>query len=162
MIVSLFLTGMIMSHAQAAQYTVDEGKLHTGGKAQVEVLPETTDHFVVKFSYEITKKPFVPVPSNVLKGEKTFELPREFHDESGYQLLEEKKVLEVDKAMVNFLGRTDKNGYKVEILPKNGKSRIEIVYHPSLPGAGWQYVKIKFLGNIPLLSGYETQANLKS
>lgn len=146
------------------KYSLDAGKLHKGGKAQVEVLPDP-DSFVVKLKYDINKKALVPIPSNILKGEKDFILPKDFAEEKGYQELEKKGSMEVGKVVVNFLRREKvanlPDAYLFEILPKNGKSRIEVAYHPTLPGVGWKYVKLKFLGNLPLLQGYETVAHLE-
>jgi hypothetical protein len=164
-LVLILLTGNVMANAmKIGKYSLDAGRLHKGGNAQVEVLPDP-DNYVVKLKYDINKKALVPIPNNILKGEKDFVLPKAFADEKGYQELEKKGSLEMDKAVVNFLRREKvanlPDAYLFEILPKNGKSRIEVAYHPTLPGVGWKYVKLKFLGNLPLLQGYETIAHLE-
>lgn len=161
----LFISGGFMTQANAiTHYTLKEGKLHKSGKVDVEVKTDEKT-MIVNLKYDIDKKALVPIPSKVLKGKKDFEVPLMFKDEKGYQELERVGVMETEKALIKFLGRVHlgdlPNAYSFEILPKNGKSKIEGVYHPSLPGIGWKYVKLKFLGNIPLLSGYETIAYLK-
>lgn len=165
LLVLLLLTGKLMANTtKVAKYSLDAGKLHKGGKAQVEVLPDP-ENYLVKLKYDINKKALVPIPGSILKGEKDFVLPKAFADEKGYQELEQKGSMEVDKAVVNFLRREKvanlPDAYLFEILPRNGKSRIEVAYHPTLPGVGWKYVKLKFLGNLPLLQGYETTAHLE-
>jgi hypothetical protein len=161
----LFLSGGFMTKANAiTHYTLKEGKLHKSGKIDVEVKTyEKT--MIVNLNYDIDKKALVPIPSKVLKGKKDFEVPLIFKDEQGYLELERLGFMETEKAFIKFIGRVNlgelTNAYSFEILPKNGKSKLEGVYHPTLPGIGWKYLKLKFLGNIPLLNGYETIAYLK-
>lgn len=68
------------------------------------------------------------------------------------------------KAELRFVKRGDFDGFKdayyIEILPKNKKSKIDVVYHPSLPAVGWSEVTITFLSNIPVLNGYQLAAKL--
>jgi hypothetical protein len=148
---------------EIGNYKIREGKLHKGGTARVEVL-SATERFVVKLSYELKKKPFVPVPESELKGESIMELPLDFQDERGYLSLEQSGMMEIQDAQVKHLKRIKvgefDDGHLIEILPRNGKSRTEISYHSSIPAAGWWSIKIKFISTIPLLSGYVINAEL--
>lgn len=162
----LFLLFFIMTtaHAQHADYSIRPGKLHKGGSAWVEVQPET-DKFTVKMTYEIIKKAWVPVPSQHLKGETILDFPPEFRDESGYLELESQGTMDLPNAHLRFLRRTiignKQNAYQLLVLPNNGKSKIEIIYHPELPAVGWGNVRITFISEVPLLNGYEVILDLK-
>lgn len=147
-----------------AAYIIHEGKLHKGGTVHAEIVPDP-NHFTVKVNYEIHKKMLVPVPSQYLKGEYTFELPSQFKDERGYLELESKNEIDTPKARVKFLKRTEvngkKNGFLAEVLPNNGKSKITVAYHPDLPSLGWGRVEITLLIDFPGLNGYKLIAEIK-
>ncbi len=151
--------------ATSADYKVKKGKLHEGGKVRVDILPET-EKFKVQMSYKIKKKKLVPVPEKLLKGDTVMEFPDEFRTEKGYKHLEEAKTMEIPKARLQFLKRVElpeqkTAAYLLKVLPNNKKTEIEILYHPKLPAVGWESVEITFISNIPLLDGYEVQAELK-
>lgn len=114
--------------------------------------------------YNVKKKDWVPVPSKLLKGKTVMEFPEEFRTETGYQNLEKQKTMEIPKAVLKFVKRADfgnlKNAYFIQVLPTNKKTKIDIIYHPSLPSVGWEKVQITFISKIPLLDGYELIAKL--
>jgi hypothetical protein len=147
----------------SADYKIASGKLHKKGTAKISVLPDTNKYHV-KLSYKLKEKDFVPVPKKFLNDEKVMEFPKEFRTVAGYKHLESVKSLEVNKAVIHFERRGDfgelKNAYFIEVRPTNKKSKINIVYHPSLPDAGWKQVTIKMISNIALLDGYKLVANL--
>lgn len=142
-----------------ANYHILKGKLHSGGKAQVEIIENSPERFVAKMTYEIYKKILVPIPDDVLKGENIIELPPEFRDERGYMELEAKGTMEIEKAKLQFIKRVKwmdyKDAYQIVIFPKNGKSKIEVTYHPTVPAAGWGRVIVTFISNVPVLNGYQ-------
>ncbi|MBC7427358.1 MAG: hypothetical protein H7336_02020 [Bacteriovorax sp.] len=142
-----------------ADYHIQKGKLHSGGKARVEVLENSPEKFIVKLNYEIYKKILVPIPDDQLKGESLFELPSEFRNEQGYMELETKDTLELPNATLKFVKRVKWNqltdAYQLLILPKNGRSKIEVIYHPSIPAAGWAKMVITFISSIPIFNGYQ-------
>ena len=144
---------------ETADYHIQKGKLHSGGKARVEVVQNTPEAFIVKLNYEIYKKILVPIPEDQLKGETLFELPTEFRDERGYMELQTKGVIEIEKATLKFVRRVKwknlSDAYQVLILPKNGRSKIEAIYHPSIPAAGWANIAVTFINNIPIFNGYQ-------
>lgn len=148
----------------SAVYRVMPGSLHRKGKVIVTVLPDT-DKFKVNMEYDVTKKELVPVPAKLLKGTKVMEFPNEFRTEKGYQELEKKKTMEIPKAVLKFVKKADagplKGAYFIEVHPTNKKSKIDIVYHPSIPSVGWNSVKITFISPFPVLDGYILEAELK-
>lgn len=148
-----------------AQYKVQKGSLHKGGKITVTVLPDT-DKYKVEMKYDVEKKALVPVPGSLLKGKKAIEFPQQFRTAAGYKDLESKKEMEIPKAVLKFVKRADyksfKDAYFIEVHPTNKKSKIDIIYHPSLPSVGWARVQITFISNIPVLSGYELIAEFKN
>lgn len=148
----------------SADFRVKPGKLHRKGKVIVNIVPDP-EKFRVKMDYDVKKKDFVPVPSKLLRGSTIMEFPRKFQSEAGYKELEEKKVMDIHKARLIFVKRGDvgelKDAYFFEVRPTNKKSKIEIIYHPDLPSVGWLEVDITFLSNIPVLDGYELEAQLK-
>ena len=93
------------------------------------------------------------------------EFPKEFRTEKGYKNLEKKKKISIHKADLKFIKRADvgnlKDAYFFEVLPTNKKSKIEIIYHPTLPSVGWLEVDITFLSEIPVINGYELEAKLR-
>lgn len=147
-----------------ASYNILEGKLHKGGSAYTEVIPNS-QKFAVRMGYEIKKKPLVPVPSEYLKGEEIIDLPLMFQDERGYLELEAKGEIRIENGVIKFVKRTTagkiKDAYEVLVLPKNGRSKIEIVYHPELPSVGWSKMKVIFISKIPLLDNYQIQMVIK-
>lgn len=164
-----FLTLLVLlpvfSFAQSsAEYEVKPGSLHKKGNVFISVLPDETV-FKVQMDYKVKKKDLVPVSSSLLRGSKTFDFPKSFQTVAGYIDLEKKKTIEIPKARINFIKRADigglKNAYFLEVLPTNKKSKIDIVYHPSLPSVGWESIRITFISPFPILDGYELFAQLK-
>jgi hypothetical protein len=158
------LLTLLISTAHAALYKVQPGKLHQKGKIIVKILPDDVN-FRVQMDYQVKKKDYVPVPEKLLNGSKTMDFPPAFRTEAGYKELERKKVMNVKKAQLRFKRRGDvaglKNAYFIEVRPINKKSKVEIIYHPSLPSVGWYEVDITFLSKIPVLNGYELKAVLR-
>ncbi len=156
---------MLLSHSLHAdnseKFNVLPGRFHKGGEIIVTVLPDDKK-FDVEIKFGVKKKGYVPVPSSILQGTKTYEFPVEFRTEAGYKTLQEKGTLEIPKAVLKFIKRLDegelKQAYLIEVLPTNKKSMIEILYHPSLPSAGWKQIKLTMISNIPFLGGYELRA----
>ncbi|MBY0415710.1 MAG: hypothetical protein K2Q18_16165 [Bdellovibrionales bacterium] len=144
-----------------AQYYITEGKLHKGGKASVEVLENSEEKYTVKLTYELYKKILVPIPSDELKGESVLDFPAEFRDERGYMELESIGSMELPKATLKFVKRINwenlPDAYQFLILPKNGKSKIDIIYHPSVKAAGWAKILITFVSSTPILNGYQVE-----
>ena len=164
---SLLVFLLLSSQAFAqtsADYKVLAGKLHKSGSVKVSILP-VPEKFKVQMDYNVKKKDWVPVPAKLLKGKTVMEFPEEFKTETGYQNLEKQKSMQIPKAVLKFVKRADfgnlKNAYFLEVLPTNKKTKIDIVYHPSLPSVGWEKVQITFISKIPLLNGYELIAKLK-
>ncbi|MCM2348842.1 MAG: hypothetical protein NDI69_02405 [Bacteriovoracaceae bacterium] len=150
--------------APKAQYEILPGKLHKGGSAFTDVLPNQTS-FTVRMGYAIDKKSLAPVPSDLLKGEVIVDLPLQFKDERGYLELETLGTMKLTDGVIKFVKRTTlgnrKDAFEVLVLPKNGKSKIEIIYHPELPSVGWGQAKVTFISGLPLLNGYEVVMKLK-
>lgn len=160
----LILLLPLISFAQSsAEYRVTPGSLHKKGNVFITVLPDESV-YRVKMDYKVKKKDLVPVSSSLLRGSKTFDFPNSFKTVAGYIDLEIKKTIEIPKAKINFVKRGDigelKNAYFVQVLPTNKKSKIDIVYHPSLPSVGWNSVRITFISPFPILDGYELFAEL--
>ena len=162
---AFLITSQLTKAGDFADYQIMKGKLHSGGKARVEVVQSSSEAFIVKLNYEIIKKILVPIPSDQLKGESVFELPPEFRDERGYLELETKGVMNLPNATLKFVKRLQwnqlNNAYQILILPKNGRSQIEAIYHPSIPAAGWARISITFINNIPIFNGYQVIIDLK-
>ncbi|MGE3610418.1 MAG: hypothetical protein AB7I27_12585 [Bacteriovoracaceae bacterium] len=155
----------ISSLAQTgADYQIYGGKLHRGGKGYIEVL-SNEEHYIVKMNYEIYKRALVPVSADDLKGETIIELPSQFIDERGYAELERLKTIKLEDAEIKFIQRTSfrefNDAYQFQVIPRNGKSKIEVIYHPLLPATGWGRVKIIFISHIPMLNGYQAVAEMK-
>lgn len=147
-----------------ADYKITEGKLHKGGNATVTVVDDTKS-FTLKMTYRLQKKDLVPVPSKHLSGQTMIDLPGQFKDERGYLELEQKKKMDVDGAKLTYLGRTaiDKklnDAHKILVTLKNGRGKIEVIYHPQLPEAGWYKLTMTFISDIPLLNGYRVVGEL--
>lgn len=146
----------------AAQYVIPSGKLHKKGQAEITVLPDSKV-YKVRMSYKLKSKDMVPVPKKFLHDEKIMVFPAEFRTEAGYQQLEKRQRIDIPKATLTFSRRGDfgtlKNAYYIEVRPHNKKSKINIVYHPSLPATGWQQIAITMLSSFPLLDGYKLEAN---
>lgn len=147
-----------------AKYQIEKGKLHTGGVAQVEIIENNEEKFVARLAYHIYKKILAPIPNDKLKGETTYELPPEFRDERGYLELATKGTIELEKAHLKFIRRLKwrelNDAYQFQILPKNGRSKIDAIYHPSLPAAGWGRILVTFMSNVPILNGYQIALEL--
>ena len=144
---------------ESASYHILKGSLHKGGSAKIEIVEKNKEKFSAKMSYNINKKALVPIPKKILQGETLIELPPEFKDKKGYAQLEKKGFMELPKARLQFIKRMNWKGndgaYDILIVPNNGKSRIEVVYHPNLPAAGWGQVVITFVSPYPILNGYK-------
>lgn len=142
--ISVFFSHTLLG-SSIAKYSVEPGALHTGGSAVVENLSHPSK-FIVNLKYQLKKKIYVPIDDEKLKGEIDYELPIEFKNERGYQELEVLKHIELDEAILNFEKKADfgklKNAYYFQVLPKNGKSKVDVIYHPSLPGVGWGKIDI--------------------
>ena len=134
-----FILLTLSALATAADYLIAPGKMHQGGSADIVILPDAS-RYRVRMSYKLKTKDFVPLPKKFLQDAKVMELPREFRTLAGYQQLEKLKRMTMPKAELRFQKRADLPGlrgaYVIEVLPTNKKSRIEIVYHPSLPASG--------------------------
>ncbi len=141
----LVLLSPIIFANTIVKYNVDPGVLHTGGSAIVENLKHDSK-FLVNIKYQLKKKIYVPIEDEKLKGETDYELPMEYQTERGYQELEALKKIEIDDAFLYFTKRADyknlKNAYFFQVHPKNGKSKVHVVYHPNLPGVGWAQIDI--------------------
>ena len=162
LILITFLTSNLI-HAKA-NYKVTEGKLHKGGSASVTVV-DNSKAFTLKMNYRLQKKGLVPVSEKHLMGEKAIDLPIQFRDERGYLELEQKKTMEVDGAKLTYLGRTAINNklddaHRMMVTLKNGKGKVEVIYHPELPEAGWHKLTLTFISDIPLLNGYRVTGEL--
>jgi hypothetical protein len=148
----------------AADYIIEPGQLHQKGTAEIVIVPDPT-LFKVRMSYELKEKDFVPVPKKFLKSKKTMEFPAEFRTVKGYQTLEKNKSMKMPKTELKFVKRATsgglKNAYFVDVLPTNKKSKISLVYHPSLPDTGWQQITITMISSIPIVDGYELKAKIK-
>ncbi|MFP5490125.1 MAG: hypothetical protein ACLGG0_01390 [Bacteriovoracia bacterium] len=164
LVAALFLVSFASWANSVAQYRILEGKLHKGGTASVEVLADPV-LFKTLMTYDIKKKSWAPIPSSALKGDSQVDLPELFKDERGYLELELKGEMEVDDGLLKYVRRTQwrdlKDAHLVQVFPKNGRSRMDIIYHPTLPGAGWGWIKVVFISSIPLLNGYEAQMELR-
>ena len=165
----LFVVLFMMVGAMANETTsfdILPGKLHKGGflVAAPEMIANT-ETVLIKLNYEITKKGFVPVPSEFLKGSYDQKLPAMFLDERGYLELEKQKSMRIDEASVVYLGRTSYRGmndaHYIKILPNNKKSEIFLVYHPTAPGLGWDQVKLVLHTGIPMLEDYVLEGRSK-
>lgn len=163
----LLLAALVLSQVafgqDLARYRILEGRLHRGGAASVEVM--ANESFRVRINYELVKKPLVPIPSDALKGDATVDLPELFRDERGYLELEAKGSMSLPDGEIRFLRRTRwgafSDAYLVEVLPESGRARVEAVYHPSVPGAGWAQLRITFTSKVPLLNGYLAELQLR-
>lgn len=148
----------------AADYIIEPGQLHQKGTAKIEILPSTTT-LKTSMSYDLVAKDFVPVPKKFLKDKKTMEFPIEFRTVKGYQQLEKLKVMKMPKAELKFVKRAKsgnlQDAYFVDVLPTNKKSKISLIYHPSLPDTGWQEITITMISKMPIVDGYELKARIK-
>lgn len=164
--VVFFLLLSMNSQAQSVlHYNVLPGTLHQDGSVDVTVLPNKSS-FEVEMAFDLKKKPLVLVPDNLLKGKKVYQFPLEFKNKKGYLDLEKLKTMTIPKAELYFVKKGNlgklKNAYFIQVLPINKKSKIDIVYHPSLSSVGWARIKIIFLSNIPILNGYELEAEVEN
>lgn len=145
----------------ATHYNITSGSLHKGGSINISS-KISDDIFEVTLNYKLKKRFFVPVSADKLKGSKKTKLPFEFSTEDGYLELEKLGSKKVKKAELKFLGRTSygryTNAYKFKIIPNNGKSTTEAIYHPQAPGIGWLNIKVTFND---ILDGYTIEARIK-
>jgi hypothetical protein len=154
--------------AEKDHFEILPGRLHKGGTMDVRVLSidPVAKTMVVFFEYKILKRQLAPIPSEFLKGDLTQELPLKYEDERGYLELEIKKSELVSNAILKHLGRVQFDGsqdaHKVSIEPNNGKSVIQLIYHRSLPGLGWNSIKLMLRTSLPGLKEYQVEAKRKS
>lgn len=150
--------------ALAADYIIEPGQLHQSGSAKIEILPSTPT-LQARMSYDLKAKDFVPVPKKFLKDKKVMEFPAEFRTVKGYQLLEKQKTISTPKAEIKFVKKDISDGLKdayfVDVFPTNKKSKISLIYHPSLPDTGWQQITITMISSFPILDGYQLKAKIK-
>jgi len=163
-VVVFFLLLSMNSQAQSvAHYNVLPGTLHQDGTVDVTVLPNKSS-FDVEMDFDLRKKPLVLIPDKLLKGKKIYQFPLEFKNKKGYLELEKIKTMTMPKAELSFVKKGNlgklKNAYFIQVLPINKKSKIDIVYHPSLSSVGWARIKITFLSHFPILNGYELEAEV--
>jgi hypothetical protein len=163
-LMATLLTFSLSTFAQSeAHFKVLKGTLHKKGSVVAKILPDPKKYDVL-LEFEVKKKSLVPVPASLLKGSKTYEFPIEFRKEDGYKKLEKEKELAIHKAVLKFVKKEDvgdlKGAYFIQVLPTNKKTKIDIVYHPSLPAVGWLSVTITFISSFPVLDGYELKAEL--
>lgn len=148
----------------AADYIIEPGSLHEKGTAKIAILPSSTT-LKTSMSYDLQAKDFVPVPKKFLKAKKIMEFPVEFRTVKGYQALEKAKTMKMPKAELKFVKRAQsgnlKDAYFVDVLPTNKKSKISLIYHPSLPDTGWQEITITMISSIPIVDGYQLKARIK-
>jgi hypothetical protein len=160
---TLFLISNYSYALSSAHYNVIPGKFHKQGNVAVKVLPNKAS-YDVEMDFEVKKRLLVPVPEKLLKGSKVYQFPIKFKSKQGYVDLEKSKTIVTPKAVLNFVKRGNfgrlKDAYFIQVLPTNKKSKIDIIYHPSLASVGWARIKITFLSNIPLLHNYELEAEV--
>ena len=150
----------------ASTYEIVPGKLHKGGSLVAtpdsEAVPGTT---TISIEYEIIRKNLVPIPNSYLRGTYEQSLPSEFLEEAGYLELETLGALEVDGATLVHQGRIPlrnlSDAHSIQIIPDNGKSEIFLLYHPSLPGLGWDQIKLVLHTNLPILGDYLIEGLLR-
>jgi hypothetical protein len=163
----LLISFSVSATNEVLNFKIIPGKLHAGGKASARIASIDTAKRVMLalLTYEVIKKPLVPVPDEYLKGIEKQELPLEFIDERGYLNLEAKGPLNLPEAVVFHLGRVKlekrSDVHHVKIVAKNGKSETEVFYHPHVPGLGWVKVKITLHTPLPILKNYEIQTVLR-
>lgn len=160
----LFFTLSTQIFAQGeAHFKVLPGMLHKKGSIIARILPNPKK-YDVQLEYKVKKKSLVPVPEKHLNGSKIYEFPLEFRTVKGYENLEKQKEITIPKAVIKFVKREDvgdlKGAYFLQVLPTNKKSKIDIIYHPSLPAVGWLNVKLTFISSFPVLDGYKLEAEL--
>ena len=165
LILSLFMSLNAMA-TESSTFKILPGKLHKGGSlVATQNQTDHADEMVIDMSYQITKKDFVPVPSQYLKGTYQQKLPALFQDERGYLDLERAKSMRIQDANVMHLGRTTlgqfHDAHLIKILPDNKKSEILITYHPSIEGLGWDNLKLTLHTDLPLLNDYRLEGQLK-
>ncbi|MBU6154253.1 MAG: hypothetical protein KGP28_08110 [Bdellovibrionales bacterium] len=149
-----------------ASFEISPGKLHKGGSLTAQTLASEDPGVIkIRFEYEIQKKSLVPVPSAYLSGVYDQSLPAGFLEENGYLELEQAGAIETDDATIIHQGRVPhrnlSNAHLIQILPKNGRSEVHLVYHPSIPGFGWDEIKLILHTGIPLLGDYWIEGTLR-
>jgi len=161
----IFILSTFTIIAQAANYKIIRGALHTGGSVQsaVSLNPTQNGQLFVDIKYEILAKPFVPVPRDQLKGNYRQVLPENFINEDAYLQIEKGRPLKIKDATVYHMGRVTVGRYtkshKIRIVPDNKKSEIIAIYHPQVSDVGWArvYITVK---NIPLIGDYTLEAHV--
>jgi len=145
-------------------FTITPGQFHKGGDLSYEITKQdiASDSLDLTISYHVLKKALVPVPSEYLSGNTVQTLPLNYLYESGYLELEKKHEEEFSDSYVTHLGRVNIDGltdvHHVKITAKNGKSEMEVFYHPSLPALGWSRVILVLHTPIPFLKNYTMMA----
>lgn len=140
-----------LAHAsEVYKYNVPKGALHSSGSAEVKDL-EIDKKFVLNIKFQLKKKALVPIDDEKLKGETDYELPIDFKTERGYQDLEALKVIDLEEAHLKFVKRENylnyPNAYFFEVHPKNGRSVVNVIYHPDHNSIGWVRIDIFLIIN---------------
>ena len=151
-------------YAEQIVHEVSRGRHHKGGEVRIETVQASSDSFVAKLKYKIIKKFYIPISSSKLEGELAQELPSNFATLEGYESLERDGILDLEKAQIKFIKRVDIGEYydsfQFEILPKNGKWKATIWYHPDVESLGWHQSAITIYA-IPVLGQYNVSSYLK-
>jgi len=127
---------------------------------------ETPGVVKVTFDYEIIKKNLVPIPNSYLIGSYFQMIPEDLLTEAGYLALEEAGAIEAEGATIIHQGRAPYRGHQdahaIQIIPDDGSFELQFLYHPSIPGLGWDDVKLILHTPIPLLGNYWIEGVLKT
>ena len=141
------------------------GSLHRGGVLTALPQSQSGNDVLISMAYEIFKKTLVPVPSSFLRGTYDQKLPASFLSEHGYLELEKVKSLHIDEAVVEHLGRVNvrnlRQAHAIHIIPDNHRSEMFLIYHPGLPGLGWDQLKLILHTEVPLLGDYVIEGSLR-
>jgi hypothetical protein len=152
------------SFAEEIIHDVTKGRHHKGGEVRIETVDSGADQFIAKLKYKIRKKIYIPISNRKLQGELEQKLPVSFSTLEGYLDLEEKGSLDLEKAIIKFVKRVDHgeyyNSFQFEILPKNGKWKATIWYHPDVKSLGWHRSEITIYA-IPILGKYKVTSSIR-
>ncbi|WP_127716069.1 hypothetical protein [Halobacteriovorax sp. HLS] len=164
-ILLLVLLTISFASAEEIVHEVSRGRHHKGGEVRIETVDSSADQFVAKLKYKIIKKFYIPISNSKLQGELSQELPTSFATLEGYESLERDGELDLEKATIKFVKRTDVGQYydsfEFQILPKNGKWKATIWYHPDVESLGWHRSEITIYA-IPVLGQYNVSSSLKN
>lgn len=157
--IALFLGLQLSTYAknEILTHSINRGKLHKGGKLEIQITSETETQINVRIKYNLKKKSFYPIPDKVLNGSTSIKLPKSFATEEGYIRLKEQGQIKVQKANVKFIKHVDYKGlydcYQFEVTPHNGEWVGTFLYHPDLPSVGWASADITII-DIPIIGSY--------